>query len=110
MCCTAVSSWQARVRPPPRTPVSTASPLRFPQAREEVYWLGLLCRLLETRLLQVMRFRYGEIYSASVAYFFGCEAVSNTGGWQWAAGRVGAEVKSGTPGWQHRLGVRVCCC
>jgi hypothetical protein len=54
--------------------------LPLSQVRKEVYLLGLLSRLLETRLLQVLRFQYGEIYTASVSYFFGCEAVSNTGG------------------------------
>mmetsp|Transcript_12208 Transcript_12208/g.26250 ORF Transcript_12208/g.26250 Transcript_12208/m.26250 type:complete len:1102 (+) Transcript_12208:74-3379(+) len=53
--------------------------LRRAVAREELVWLGLGCRLLETRLLQRLRFQYGEIYTVAVSPFFGCEAPSNTG-------------------------------
>ncbi|MEW5319769.1 MAG: hypothetical protein WDW38_010898 [Sanguina aurantia] len=48
-------------------------------ARVELVWLSLGCRLLETRLLQRLRFQFGEVYTVSVAPFFGCEAPSNTG-------------------------------
>jgi len=37
--------------------------------REESLYLSLSCRLLETRLLQRMRFAYGDIYTVAVSYF-----------------------------------------
>jgi hypothetical protein len=49
------------------------------RGREDVVWLSIICHLLETRLLQRMRFEFGEIYTVSVTSFFGCEAVSNKG-------------------------------
>ncbi len=63
----------------------TQAQLTFPvalgkdTAREDVVWLSLACRVLETRLLQQMRFEFGEVYTCSVAPFFACEAPSCTG-------------------------------
>ncbi|WIA32467.1 hypothetical protein OEZ86_003287 [Tetradesmus obliquus] len=47
-------------------------------AREQLWWLSAACRLLETRLLQKLRFEFGDVYTVSVASFFGCEAPSST--------------------------------
>ncbi len=92
----------------------TQAQLTFPvtlskeTGREDVVWLALACRLLETRVLQRLRFEWGEVggptscqppgahhrrsapvclgmppcaqvYTCSVAPFFGCEAPSNKG-------------------------------
>lgn len=39
--------------------------LSRPRAREEVVWLALACRALETRLMQRMRFVRGDVYTVS---------------------------------------------
>ncbi|WIA12333.1 hypothetical protein OEZ85_012387 [Tetradesmus obliquus] len=52
-------------------------------AREQLWWLSAACRLLETRLLQKLRFEFGDVYTVSVASFFGCEAPSSTGAKLW---------------------------
>eukprot|EP00882_Tetradesmus_deserticola_P013219 GHRQ01014016.1.p1 GENE.GHRQ01014016.1~~GHRQ01014016.1.p1 ORF type:complete len:535 (+),score=251.96 GHRQ01014016.1:49-1653(+) len=52
-------------------------------AREQMWWLSAACRLLETRLLQKLRFEFGDVYTVSVASFFGCEAPSSTGPKLW---------------------------
>jgi len=36
-------------------------------------------RLLETKLLQLLRFKAGDVYSVSVGGFFGAEAPSREG-------------------------------
>jgi predicted Zn-dependent peptidase len=42
----------------------------------EVLWVSLAARLLESRLLNILRFKYGEVYSVQVGAFFGAEAPS----------------------------------
>ncbi|PNW71277.1 hypothetical protein CHLRE_16g647500v5 [Chlamydomonas reinhardtii] len=42
-------------------------------------WLSLVCRALETRLLQKMRFVAGDVYTVAVSPFFGCVAPSLDG-------------------------------
>eukprot|EP00198_Chlamydomonas_reinhardtii_P008817 XP_001698154.1 predicted protein [Chlamydomonas reinhardtii] len=70
--------------PPPKLPKVTPLPYSFPEepvvedvkaqitfpvslsrpvAREELVWLSLVCRALETRLLQKMRFVAGDVYT-----------------------------------------------
>eukprot|EP01025_Chloroclados_australasicus_P009149 TRINITY_DN13521_c0_g1_i3.p1 TRINITY_DN13521_c0_g1~~TRINITY_DN13521_c0_g1_i3.p1 ORF type:complete len:1012 (-),score=156.71 TRINITY_DN13521_c0_g1_i3:256-3291(-) len=39
----------------------------------EAFWLQSTCKLLETRLLQKLRFEFGEIYSCGVSIFFSVE-------------------------------------
>ncbi|KAG2437776.1 hypothetical protein HYH02_011151 [Chlamydomonas schloesseri] len=56
-------------------PVSLSRPV----AREELVWLSLVCRALETRLLQKMRFVAGDVYTVAVSPFFGCVAPSLDG-------------------------------
>ena len=41
-------------------------------------------RLLETKLLQLLRFKAGDVYSVSVGGFFGAEAPSREGA-SWSA-------------------------
>lgn len=45
----------------PITQAQVTLPVVLPRAtaRQELVWLGLICRLLETRLLQKMRFTFG---------------------------------------------------
>lgn len=45
----------------------------------EIVWLSLVGKLLETRLLQLLRFKSGDVYTISVTSFFGAEAPSTTG-------------------------------
>lgn len=49
-----------------------------PVAREQLWWLNSACKLLETRLLQKLRFEMGDLYTVSVGSFFGCDAPSST--------------------------------
>lgn len=53
----------------PITQMQIAFPIRLDRqsARDKQWWLALGCRLLETRLLQRLRFKYGEIYTVSVS-------------------------------------------
>ncbi|KAJ9517538.1 hypothetical protein QJQ45_024978 [Haematococcus lacustris] len=53
--------------------------LQQPGVREDLMWVQLACMVLETRLLQRMRFQFGEIYTVSVSPFFACEAPSYKG-------------------------------
>jgi predicted Zn-dependent peptidase len=74
----------------PQAQVHVAVPLRMvtrssPNAHEQAgfahedsLWLRLACSMLETRLLGVLRFRSGKVYSLSVSPFFGMEAPSST--------------------------------
>lgn len=57
-------------------------PVAVPQAaaREESIWLTLAGRLLEAKLLQLLRFKAGDVYSVQVGGFFGAEAPSRQGG------------------------------
>ncbi len=47
--------------------------------RQESFWLSVVGRLLETKLLQLLRFKAGDVYSVSVGGFFGAEAPSREG-------------------------------
>lgn len=52
----------------PITQMQITFPVTLSRAviREEVVYLSLSCRLLETRLLQRMRFAFGDIYTVQV--------------------------------------------
>jgi hypothetical protein len=52
------------------------APRRAPTC-EQVHWVALATRLLESRLLSLLRFKYGEVYSVSVSAFFGAEGPAN---------------------------------
>ncbi|KAK6944867.1 Peptidase M16, N-terminal [Dillenia turbinata] len=38
---------------------------------EEIHFVGFLSKLLETKIMQVLRFKHGQIYSAGVSLFLG---------------------------------------
>ncbi|KAL6755922.1 Metalloenzyme, LuxS/M16 peptidase-like protein [Haematococcus lacustris] len=65
----------------PITQAQLTFPVKLQQqrVREDLMWVQLACMVLETRLLQRMRFQFGEIYTVSVSPFFGCEAPSIKG-------------------------------
>ncbi|XP_041006250.1 zinc protease PQQL-like isoform X1 [Juglans microcarpa x Juglans regia] len=46
---------------------------------EEIHFVGFLNKLLETKLMQVLRFKHGQIYSAGVSVFLGGNKPSRTG-------------------------------
>jgi hypothetical protein len=46
---------------------------------QESFWLSVIGRLMETKLLQLLRFKAGDVYSVSVGGFFGAEAPSREG-------------------------------
>ena len=64
---------------------STQTQITFPvaipraAAREESIWLTVAARLLEAKLLQLLRFKAGDVYSVQVGGFFGAEAPSRQG-------------------------------
>jgi predicted Zn-dependent peptidase len=53
--------------------------LNRPEARVLLVWLSLAVRIIETRLMQRMRFEFGDVYTVQVSSFFGCDAPSNQG-------------------------------
>ena len=63
------------------TQTQVTFPVAIPQeaAREESIWLSLAARLLEAKLLQLLRFKAGDVYSVQVGCFFGAEAPSRVG-------------------------------
>ncbi|KAK8566816.1 hypothetical protein V6N13_002501 [Hibiscus sabdariffa] len=46
---------------------------------EEIQCVGFLSKLIETKILQFLRFKYGQIYSACVSVFLGGNKPSRTG-------------------------------
>ncbi|XP_078169088.1 insulinase (Peptidase family M16) protein isoform X3 [Carex rostrata] len=46
---------------------------------EEIHYVGFLSKLLETKIMQVLRFKHGQIYSVSVSAFLGGNRPSRTG-------------------------------
>ncbi|XP_043705638.1 zinc protease PQQL-like isoform X2 [Telopea speciosissima] len=46
---------------------------------EEIHFIGFLCKLLETKIMQVLRFKHGQIYSVGVSVFLGGNKPSRTG-------------------------------
>ncbi|KAG0485075.1 hypothetical protein HPP92_009154 [Vanilla planifolia] len=46
---------------------------------EEIHFVGFLSKLLETKIMQVLRFKHGQIYSVSVSVFLGGNKPSRTG-------------------------------
>ncbi|PNW71276.1 hypothetical protein CHLRE_16g647500v5 [Chlamydomonas reinhardtii] len=69
----------AMVSPVAQAQITFPVSLSRPVAREELVWLSLVCRALETRLLQKMRFVAGDVYTVAVSPFFGCVAPSLDG-------------------------------
>ncbi|XP_042385676.1 zinc protease PQQL-like [Zingiber officinale] len=46
---------------------------------EEIHCVGFLSKLLETKIMQVLRFKHGQIYSVNVTVFLGGNKPSRTG-------------------------------
>ncbi|XP_068652946.1 zinc protease PQQL-like [Aristolochia californica] len=46
---------------------------------EEIHYVGFLSKLLETKIMQVLRFKHGQIYSAGVSVFLGGNKPSRSG-------------------------------
>ncbi|XP_057501737.1 zinc protease PQQL-like isoform X2 [Actinidia eriantha] len=46
---------------------------------EDIHFVGFLSKLLETKILQVLRFKHGQIYSAGVSVFLGGNKPSRIG-------------------------------
>lgn len=46
---------------------------------QEIHFVGFLSKLLETKIMQVLRFKHGQIYSAGVSVFLGGNKPSRTG-------------------------------
>ncbi|KAL9252986.1 Zinc protease PQQL-like-like protein [Drosera capensis] len=46
---------------------------------EEIHFVGFLSKLLEMKMMQVLRFKHGQIYSAGVSVFLGGNKPSRTG-------------------------------
>ncbi|GLC40306.1 hypothetical protein PLESTM_001046900 [Pleodorina starrii] len=67
------------VSPVAQSQITFPVSLSRPVVREELMWLSLACRALETRLMQRMRFVGGDVYTVSVSSFFGCVAPSLEG-------------------------------
>lgn len=53
--------------------------LKGPNMMEEVHFTGFICKLLETRIMQVLRFKHGQVYSAAVTVFLGGNKPSRSG-------------------------------
>ncbi|KAF8400960.1 hypothetical protein HHK36_014263 [Tetracentron sinense] len=46
---------------------------------EEIHFVGFLSKLLETKIMQVLRFKYGQVYSVGVSVFLGGNKPSRVG-------------------------------
>ncbi|CAL9145042.1 unnamed protein product [Musa hybrid cultivar] len=53
--------------------------LKSTSMMEEIHYVGFLSKLLETRIMQVLRFKHGQIYSVNVSVFLGGNKPSRTG-------------------------------
>ncbi|OEL21818.1 Zinc protease PQQL-like [Dichanthelium oligosanthes] len=53
--------------------------LKSTMMTEDIHYVGFLSKLLETKIMQVLRFKYGQIYSVNVAVFLGGNKPSRTG-------------------------------
>lgn len=53
--------------------------LKSASMMEEIQFIGFLSKLLETKIMQVLRFKHGQIYSVSVSVFLGGNKPSRTG-------------------------------
>ncbi|BBN04021.1 zinc protease [Marchantia polymorpha subsp. ruderalis] len=61
--------------------VQMTFPVEFkgPCVMVEVHFTGFICKLLETKIMQVLRFKHGQVYSVSVSAFLGGSRPSRTG-------------------------------
>ncbi|KAL2635876.1 hypothetical protein R1flu_007355 [Riccia fluitans] len=61
--------------------VQITFPVEFkgPRVMVEVHFTGFINKLLETKIMQVLRFKHGQVYSVSVSAFLGGSRPSRTG-------------------------------
>lgn len=62
-----------------RTQITFPVEIDRPHSREEAIWVAIVTKLVETKLMQLLRFKFGEVYTVSVSAFFGAEAPSHKG-------------------------------
>jgi len=67
------------ISPITQTQITFPVDIERKEAHKEAVWISICCRLLETRLMQLMRFKFGEVYTVSVSPFFGATAPSKDG-------------------------------
>ncbi|KAG0557873.1 hypothetical protein KC19_11G163400 [Ceratodon purpureus] len=53
--------------------------LKGPNVMEEVHYTGFICKLLETKIMQVLRFKHGQVYTVAVSAFLGGSKPSRFG-------------------------------
>ncbi|KAK6139598.1 hypothetical protein DH2020_026665 [Rehmannia glutinosa] len=61
------------------SPTMLSVELKNENMMEDVHLTGLMSKLLETKILQVLRFKHGQIYSAGVSVFLGGNKPSRVG-------------------------------
>ncbi|CAM6103151.1 unnamed protein product [Calypogeia fissa] len=61
--------------------VQITFPVEFkgPQVMTEVHYTGFICKLLDTKIMQVLRFKHGQVYSVAVSAFLGGSKPSRSG-------------------------------
>jgi hypothetical protein len=62
-----------------RTQITFPVEIERANSREEAIWVAIVTKLVETKLMQLLRFKFGEVYTVSVSAFFGAEAPSRQG-------------------------------
>ncbi|KAH9303201.1 hypothetical protein KI387_014784, partial [Taxus chinensis] len=53
--------------------------LKAPHVMEEIHFVGFITKLLETKIMQALRFKHGQVYSVNVSSFLGGNKPSRTG-------------------------------
>jgi len=53
--------------------------LKGPSVMEEVHYTSFICKLLETKIMQVLRFKHGQVYTVAVSAFLGGSKPSRFG-------------------------------
>uniref|UniRef100_A0A3B6FQC9 Uncharacterized protein n=1 Tax=Triticum aestivum TaxID=4565 RepID=A0A3B6FQC9_WHEAT len=53
--------------------------LKSTMMTEDIHYVGFLSKLLETKIMQVLRFKYGQVYSVNVGVFLGGNKPSRSG-------------------------------
>ncbi|KAI5001139.1 zinc protease PQQL-like [Hordeum vulgare subsp. vulgare] len=53
--------------------------LKSKMMTEDIHYVGFLSKLLETKIMQVLRFKYGQVYSVNVGVFLGGNKPSRSG-------------------------------
>ena len=61
-------------------PAHPAKPCNSVHVRFAMGAQAIVTKLVETKLMQLLRFKFGEVYTVNVSAFFGAEAPSHKGG------------------------------